>query len=107
MCKSIEFKGKKYRSLLQLHKGQAAEGVSLDCFYQRVIKMDWDLEKALNEPIITARSVEFNGCTYSSLKALYSEKKPEGVSYGCFWNRVYTMGWGIEKALNEPTKRNK
>lgn len=70
--------------------------------YDRRLKNGWTLEKTLTSPSITKRSfTDHKGNTFKSFGAMC---RHWGIPDSTVQNRLYKLGYDIERALTEPTK---
>lgn len=58
------------------------------------MKRGWGIERALSEPIHKMPE-----------KSLREKCKEKGLNFGTILNRIYSLGWSEEKALNTPIRR--
>lgn len=80
---------------IQLMKLCDELGLKYDTIHNRVTKMGWDIERAINEP------------THTDIKSLMEKCKERGLIYGVVRDRINKLGWSEEEALSTPTGRGR
>ena len=70
--------------------------------YTRIVKLGWSVEKSLNSKIKEAPRKSFHTVTYNGVTKSISEwAKEYGIPYNTLHNRVVSLGWDFEKAINK------
>lgn len=80
---------------VQLRKLCAEKYLSYDAIHNRITKMGWDAEKAIDTPL------------YSPKGSLMSKCKALGMNYATVRDRIFKLGWTEEEALCLPTGRGR
>ncbi len=76
---------------IQLRKICEMKHLHYDAIHNRITKMGWDAEKAIDTPL------------YSSKESLLSKCKAVGANYYTVHDRITKLGWTEEEALSVPT----
>ena len=87
----VDYKGRH----VQLMKLCMELGKSYDTIHNRITKMGWDAERAIDEP--SSREEE----------SLMHKCKTRGLNYGTVRDRMRKLGWSEEEALSVPTGRGR
>lgn len=80
---------------IQLAKLCMEKGKSYDTIHNRITKMGWNAERAIDEPITKKEDSLRHKCT------------ERGLSYETVRDRIIKLGWSEEEALSTPTGRGK
>lgn len=80
---------------VQLRKLCSEKRVSYDAIHNRLTKMGWDAEKAIDTPL------------YDPKGSLMSKCRTLGMNYGTVRDRIIKLGWTEEDALSVPTGRGR
>lgn len=87
----VDYKGRH----IQLIKLCMELGKSYDTIHNRITKMGWDAEKAIDEPSIREEESLRHKCSVI------------GLNYGTVRDRINKLGWSEEEALSTPTGRGR
>lgn len=87
----IDYHGKH----VQLRKFCDEMGLKYDTIHNRITKMGWDAEKAIDIPL------------YSNKDSLRSKCEKLGLNYDTVYDRITKLGWSEEEALSTPTGRGR
>ena len=87
----IEYKGKRVR----LRKLCEDMHLHYDAIHNRITKMGWDAEAAIDTPL------------YSNDGSLRSKCASLGLNYNTVHDRITKLGWAEEEALSVPTGRGR
>jgi len=87
----VDYKGRH----IQLMKLCIELGKNYDMIHNRITKMGWDVEKAIDEPSTREKQSLMHKCNV------------RGLNYGTVNNRIKKLGWSEEEALSTPTGRGR
>lgn len=87
----VDYNGKH----VQLLKLCTELGKNYDMIHNRITKMGWDAEKAIDEPSIYAEESLRHKCSV------------RGLNYATIRDRIVKLGWTEEEALSIPTGRGR
>lgn len=87
----IDYKGRH----IQLRKICDEMNLHYDAIHNRITKMGWDAERAIDEPL------------YTNEGSLMSDCNALGLNYGTVRDRISKLGWSREEALSVPTGRGR
>ena len=95
------YQDKEY-SLTELVK---ISGLKRSTLYKRLVKLKWDVEKAINQKDTKIRTnlkyCEYNGKQYSLIEL----SKMSGISRDVLYRRIIELNWSVEKALNQNLRK--
>lgn len=80
---------------IQLRKLCIRMKLRYDAIHNRITKMGWDPETAIDTPL------------YTNEGSLMSKCKEKGLNYGTVRDRITKLGWTEEEALSVPTGRGR
>jgi len=87
----VEYKGER----IQLRKICEEKNLHYDAIHNRVTKMGWDAETAIDTPL------------YSNKDSLRAKCNAIGANYNTVHDRITKLGWTEEEALSVPTGRGR
>ena len=87
----VDYKGRH----IQLIKLCNEKGKNYDTVHNRITKMGWDVERAIDTPSIREGESLMHKCTV------------RGLNYGTVRDRILKLGWTEEMALSVPTGRGR
>lgn len=95
------YQDKEY-SLTELVK---ISGLKRSTLYKRLVKLKWDVEKAINQKDTKIRTnlkyCEYNGKQYSLIEL----SKMSGINRDVLYRRIIELNWSVEKALNQNLRK--
>lgn len=83
----VDYQGKR----IQLRKLCEEKGLRYDAIHNRIMKMGWNVEKAIDTPL------------YTNEGSLLSKCKEKKLNYATVRDRIRKLGWSEEEALSVPT----
>lgn len=97
----FNYNNKNY-SLTELVK---ISGLNRSTLYKRLVKLKWDVEKAINQKDTKLRAnlkyCQYNGKQYSLIEL----SKMSGISRDVLYRRIIELNWSVEKALNQNLRK--
>jgi len=88
----------------ELKKLLKLKGIRPQTYRSRILERGWSVEKALNTPTMTKDEIKASrdkGNRKVSLES-YAIAAKNGVSVKTVTQRLYTLNWSLEKAINTP-----
>jgi len=88
----------------ELKKLLKLKGITSTIYRKRILDYSWSEEKALNTPIMTKEEIKATRDKSNRKVSLesYAIAAKNGISVRTVTQRLYTLNWGLEKAINTP-----